>query len=68
MVSFYSIAVTILGILHSINVHMLGWWLCERQLSSGGLNGNILQYGYNNIGKITQYKRKHAGLLVRIKW
>ena len=41
MVTCYSMAVTILGILHCINVGMLGWWLCERQLPSGGLNGNI---------------------------
>ena len=53
MVTYYSIAVTIMGILHSINVDMLGWWLCERQLPSGGLNGNILQCGCNSIGKIT---------------
>ncbi|NXC45275.1 PGTB2 transferase, partial [Penelope pileata] len=25
--------------LHQINVDLLGWWLCERQLPSGGLNG-----------------------------
>ena len=41
MVTYYSIALIILGILHSINVDLLGWWLCERQLPSGGLNGNI---------------------------
>ena len=57
-------AVTILRILHCINVDMLGWWLCDRQLPSGGLNGNLLQYGCNNIGKITQYKCRHARLVV----
>ena len=56
MVTYYSIAITILGRLHSKNVGMLGWRL--------GLNGNILQYSINNIGKITQYKRRHAGLVV----
>ena len=25
--------------LHHVNADMLGWWLCERQLPSGGLNG-----------------------------
>ena len=32
---------SILGRLHSVNTDMLGWWLCERQLPSGGLNGMI---------------------------
>jgi len=32
----------ILGRLHHVNADMLGWWLCERQLPSGGLNGNII--------------------------
>ena len=41
MVTYYSMAVTILGRLHCINVDMLGWWLFERQLPSRGLNGNI---------------------------
>ena len=40
MVTYYSIALTILGRLHCINADMLGWWLCERQLPSGGLNSN----------------------------
>ena len=25
--------------LHQVNSDLLGWWLCERQLPSGGLNG-----------------------------
>lgn len=25
--------------LHQVNADLLGWWLCERQLPSGGLNG-----------------------------
>uniref|UniRef100_A0A4W3IJH9 Geranylgeranyl transferase type-2 subunit beta n=1 Tax=Callorhinchus milii TaxID=7868 RepID=A0A4W3IJH9_CALMI len=29
----------ITGQLHHINADLLGWWLCERQLPSGGLNG-----------------------------
>ena len=42
MVTYYSMAVTILGRLYCINVDMLGWWLCERQLPLGGLNGNTM--------------------------
>ena len=30
---------SILNKLHLVNADMLGWWLCERQLPSGGLNG-----------------------------
>lgn len=30
---------SILGRLHLIKADTLGWWLCERQLPSGGLNG-----------------------------
>lgn len=25
--------------MHQVNADLLGWWLCERQLQSGGLNG-----------------------------
>ena len=28
-----------LGHLHCVDADLLGWWLCERQLPSGGLNG-----------------------------
>ncbi|XP_023213376.1 geranylgeranyl transferase type-2 subunit beta-like [Centruroides sculpturatus] len=30
---------SILGHLHQVNSNLLGWWLSERQLPSGGLNG-----------------------------
>ena len=30
---------SIMNCLHLINVDLLGWWLSERQLESGGLNG-----------------------------
>ncbi|XP_036842656.1 geranylgeranyl transferase type-2 subunit beta isoform X4 [Oncorhynchus mykiss] len=30
---------SIAGQLHQVNADLLGWWLCERQLPSGGLNG-----------------------------
>ena len=32
-------ALSIAKRLHSIDTEQLGWWLCERQLPSGGLNG-----------------------------
>ncbi|KAL6068472.1 Geranylgeranyl transferase type-2 subunit beta [Balamuthia mandrillaris] len=32
-------ALAIAGALHHLNADLLGWWLCERQLENGGLNG-----------------------------
>lgn len=32
-------ALAITGALHRIDKDLLGWWLCERQVKSGGLNG-----------------------------
>ncbi|XVF66935.1 hypothetical protein PTKIN_Ptkin10aG0080100 [Pterospermum kingtungense] len=32
-------ALAIAGSLHHIDKDLLGWWLCERQVKSGGLNG-----------------------------
>ncbi|KAG9286586.1 hypothetical protein G9A89_005354 [Geosiphon pyriformis] len=32
-------ALAIVNSLHLVNADLLGWWLCERQLKSGGLNG-----------------------------
>lgn len=32
-------ALAITGSLHLIDKDLLGWWLCERQVKSGGLNG-----------------------------
>ena len=32
-------ALAITDSLHLIDADNLGWWLCERQLPSGGLNG-----------------------------
>lgn len=32
-------ALSILGALHHVDKDLLGWWLCERQCDSGGLNG-----------------------------
>ena len=30
---------SITGYLHEVDADLLGWWLAERQLPSGGLNG-----------------------------
>lgn len=35
-------ALAIADSLHHVNAEMLGWWLCERQLPSGGLNGKLI--------------------------
>jgi geranylgeranyl transferase type-2 subunit beta len=29
----------IAGALHHVDADLLGWWLCERQVKDGGLNG-----------------------------
>ena len=40
---------SILNKLHLVNTDMLGWWLCERQLPSGGLNGKCLMLTLNIV-------------------
>lgn len=32
-------ALALTGSLHHVDKDLLGWWLCERQVKSGGLNG-----------------------------
>lgn len=32
------------GELNRIDVDQLGWWLCERQCASGGLNGTLFPF------------------------
>ena len=32
-------ALALAGALYHVDADKLGWWLCERQLPSGGLNG-----------------------------
>lgn len=32
-------ALALVGALHHVDKDLLGWWLCERQVKSGGLNG-----------------------------
>lgn len=34
-------ALAIVGCLRRVDQDSLGWWLCERQLPSGGLNGQL---------------------------
>ncbi|KAM3731682.1 hypothetical protein ACB098_11G000200 [Castanea mollissima] len=34
-----AVALSLTGSLHHIDKDLLGWWLCERQVKSGGLNG-----------------------------
>ena len=34
-------ALALAGALYHVNADQLGWWLCERQLPSGGLNGEL---------------------------
>jgi len=37
----------ILNRLYRVDADTLGWWLCERQLPSGGLNGNgVIYFNY----------------------
>ena len=33
------------GALYQVDADQLGWWLCERQLPSGGLNGTCVCVG-----------------------
>ena len=40
-------ALAIADTLHHVNADMLGWWLCERQLPSGGLNGELERVSRN---------------------
>ena len=42
----------ILNRLYHVDADTLGWWLCERQLPSGGLNGNAVTYK----SCVTEYK------------
>lgn len=49
----------ILGRLHHVNTDMLGWWLCERQLPSGGLNGKYTFVGCKIIVTTYQLKRRY---------
>ena len=36
-------ALAVANALHHVDADQLGWWLCERQLPSGGLNGGDTQ-------------------------
>ncbi|RUP51510.1 terpenoid cyclases/protein prenyltransferase alpha-alpha toroid [Jimgerdemannia flammicorona] len=37
-------ALAIVNALHHVDADLLGWWLCERQLGNGGLNGRPQKY------------------------
>lgn len=37
-------ALAIAGALYHVDADKLGWWLSERQLPSGGLNGEFVVY------------------------
>jgi len=39
----------ILNRLYHVDADTLGWWLCERQLPSGGLNGNAVTCAFCDL-------------------
>jgi prenyltransferase beta subunit len=45
----------ITGRLHHVNADLLGWWLCERQLPSGGLNGMSFSCMKTNVEQFTPH-------------
>ncbi|CAF0959716.1 unnamed protein product [Didymodactylos carnosus] len=50
--------VAYLSIVHKlelIDTNQLGWWLCERQLESGGLNGKLKTPVYNDISSTVYF-------------
>lgn len=56
------------GQLHQVNADLLGWWLCERQLSSGGLNGRPEKVGNPFVlqgrgAASTKFTPKHCSCL-----
>jgi geranylgeranyl transferase type-2 subunit beta len=57
-------ALTILGALHHVDVEQLGWWLSERQLKCGGLNGRPEKledvcYSWWVLSSLSMLKRSH---------
>ena len=42
-------ALAVANALHHVDADLLGWWLCERQLPSGGLNGQFVSSLISNI-------------------
>ncbi|KAK3841435.1 MAG: terpenoid cyclases/protein prenyltransferase alpha-alpha toroid [Linnemannia gamsii] len=55
---------TILGALHHVDADQLGWWLSERQLKNGGLNGRPEKledvcYSWWVLSSLSMLKRTH---------
>lgn len=50
-------ALAITGSLHHIDKDLLGWWLCERQVKAGGLNGRP-----EKLPDVGAYKNLRLGL------
>ena len=54
-------ALAITGSLHHVDKDLLGWWLCERQVKSGGLNGRPEKLP--DVGKLKNLVFSHNVLL-----
>ncbi|CAI0389925.1 unnamed protein product [Linum tenue] len=57
-------ALAITGALHYVDKDLLGWWLCERQVKSGGLNGRPEKlpdvcYSWWVLSSLTMIDRAH---------
>ncbi|KAJ8633319.1 hypothetical protein MRB53_026655 [Persea americana] len=57
-------ALAITGSLHHVDKDLLGWWLCERQVKSGGLNGRPEKlpdvcYSWWVLSSLTMIDRVH---------
>ncbi|CAI0460743.1 unnamed protein product [Linum tenue] len=57
-------ALAITGALHYVDKDLLGWWLCERQVKSGGLNGRPEKlpdvcYSWWVLSSLTMIDRVH---------
>ncbi|XP_021674220.1 geranylgeranyl transferase type-2 subunit beta 1 isoform X2 [Hevea brasiliensis] len=57
-------ALAITGSLHLVDKDLLGWWLCERQVKSGGLNGRPEKlpdvcYSWWVLSSLTMIDRVH---------
>lgn len=57
-------SLAICGKLSHINADQLGWWLCERQLPSGGLNGQYTFSIFQYIIRLFRTSREASGCLL----
>ena len=55
-------ALAITGSLHHVDKDLLGWWLCERQVKSGGLNGRPEKLP--DVGISSKYKFFSTKILI----